>query len=183
MRTETHAVKRCSFLLTVASLSVFFLFPCGSRAQEPGAGGHTAHVFAEFTAANLGQGDGFIWGGSAGAYEQGHVLGWVLRGSADTAGGTFHVYNAVVGPRIALDLPLLKPFVEATGGVGHSDYYGSSGSTGSSWGAAWQVDGGVEHGLLPRLRWRIVEVAYGHIYAGPGVSPTTISTGLTLHVW
>lgn len=175
-------MKRSSLGFALALLSVLFAFPCRSRAQDPDLGGHSGHVFAEFSAANLGQGDGFLWGGSAGGYVQGHVLGWVLRGSADPSGDMFHIYEALAGPRIALDIPFLKPFVEATGGIGHSSY-NSFGSVGSSWGAAWQVDGGVEHRLLPRLRWRIVEVAYGRIYAGPGESPTMISTGLTLHVW
>ena len=173
-------MKRCSMWFALASLSVFFTLT--ARAQDI-TGGHSANVFAEFSSANLGQGDGFIWGGSAGGYLQGHVLGWVLRGTAEPSGDMFHFYNAVAGPRIALDIPFLKPYVEAAGGVGHSNYVNGAGNSGSSWGAAWQVDAGVEHGLFPHLRWRIVEVGYGHIYAGPGISPTVISTGLSLKLF
>jgi hypothetical protein len=175
-------MKRCSMLFALALLSVFFTLT--ARAQDPlDVGGHSVNVFAEFSTANLGQGDGFIWGGSAGAYLQGHVLGWVLRGTAEPSGEMFHFYNAVAGPRIALNIPFLKPFIEAAGGVGHSNYVNGAGASGSSWGAAWQVDAGVEHGLFPHVRWRIVEVGYGHIYAGPGISPTVISTGLSLKVF
>jgi hypothetical protein len=174
-------VKNCPMLLALALLSVSFTL--SARAQDPAAGiGRSPWVFAEGSTANIGQGNGFIWGASAGGYVQGHLLGWVLRGTAEPAGGTFHIYNAVIGPRVTLDLPLLQPFLEAAGGIGHSTYDAANGNLGGSWGAAWQVAAGVEHGLLPRIRWRVVEVAYGHIYAGPGVSPTVISTGLTLHL-
>ena len=175
-------MKRCSMLFAWALLFVFFTFT--ARAQELDAvGGRSVNVFAEFSTANLAQGDGFIWGGSAGGYLQGHMLGWVLRGTAEPSGDTLHFYNAVIGPRIAIDVPIVKPFIEAAGGVGHSNYVNGTGISGGSWGAAWQIDAGIEHGLLPRLRWRVVEVGYGHIYAGPGVSPTVSSTGLSLHVF
>jgi hypothetical protein len=178
-------VKSFSLGFALACLSALTTFTTYARAQEgpAGLGGSSGHVFAEFSAVNPGQGEGFLWGASAGGYLQGRVLGWVLRGTATPSGDLFHIYSAVVGPRIALRLPLLNPYIEAAGGVGHNSYYNSYGSVGSSWGPAWQVAAGVEHGLLPRVRWRIVEVAYGHIYAGSGVSPTVISTGLDLHVW
>jgi hypothetical protein len=175
-------MKRCSMLFAMALLFVFFTLTACAQDVDV-VGGRSVNVFAEFSTANLGQGDGFIWGASAGGYVQGHVLGWVLRGTAEPGGDSQHFYNAVVGPRIAIDLPIVKPFFEAAGGVGHSNYVNSAGNPGGSWGAAWQIDAGIEHGLFARLRWRVVEVAYGHIYAGPGVSPTVISTGLSLHVF
>lgn len=178
-------MKIRSLLLALALLSAVTLFTPAVRAQDPadGISGHAANVFVGFSAANAGQGDGWIWGGSAAGYFQGHLLGFVLRGTAAPSGDMVHVYEGLAGPRLAFDIPILKPFVEATGGVGHSGYDNGDGNFTRSWGPAWQVDAGVEHGLVPRLRWRIVEVAYGHIYVGPGVSPTIITTGLTLKIF
>jgi hypothetical protein len=177
-------VKTPSVLLALALLSAITLFAPAARAQDPadGLGAHSANLFADFSSATVGQGDGWIWGGSAGGYYQSHLLGFVLRGSAVPGGDTIHVYEALAGPRLALDIPILKPFIEATGGMGHSGYYDGIGNFARAWGPAWQVDAGVEHGLFPHLRWRIVDVAYGHVYVGPGISPTIISTGLALHL-
>ena len=84
---------------------------------------------------------------------------------------------------MAVTLPFVRLFVEAGGGMGHSGFYNSTGAYATAWGAAWQVDAGVSHGILPRVDWRILEVGYGHIYAGTGVSPAIASTGVTLHIW
>lgn len=180
-------MKTCSMLFALVLFSVLFsvFFSATAQAQDPvGAlGSHSIKVFAEFSGAETGQSSGVLWGASAGGYLQGRLLGFVLRGSEESSGTNIHVYDAVAGPRLALPLPILKPFVEIGGGMGHSGYYDEQGYFGSGWGPAWQVDSGVEHGLLPRLQWRIVEAAYGRIYVGPGVSSTTISTGLTLHLW
>jgi hypothetical protein len=175
-------VNRCSMLFALALMSAFTLTAL-ARAQEAedGLSGRSETVFAEFSVANPGQGNGFLYGGSAGAAMQGRLLGLVLRGTAEPSGQNTHLYEAVLGPRFALDLPILKPFIEAGGGMGRN--VNSNGYGGPSWGAAWQVAAGVEHGLGPRVRWRVVEVAYGHIFAAGGVSPAVISTGLTLHFW
>lgn len=166
-------------LFALALLSAVTL-TAPARAQDTpdGLGGRSASIFAEFSAANPGQGNGFIWGGSAGAEMQGRVLGLVLRGTAEPSGDNIHFYQAVFGPRFALDLPLLKPYVEAGGGMGHN--VNGNGYSGSAWGAAWQVAAGVEHDLGPHLRWRVIEAAYGHIYAAGGISPTILSTGFRL---
>lgn len=145
--------------------------------------GHAGNLFLEASTARTGQGSGFIWGGSAGAYLQGRLLGFVARATALPGNATTHAYSAVLGPRIAVSLPLFRAYLEAGGGYGRSDGYNSGYATGSSWGPAWQVDVGVEHTLLPHLDWRILELAYGHIYAGPGLAPTVLSTGLTVHFW
>jgi hypothetical protein len=174
-------VNRCSMLFALALLSAF-TFTAPARAQESpdGLGGRSGNVFAEFSAANPGQGYGFLWGGSAGTEIQGRILGFVLRGTAVPSSQNIHLYQAVAGPRFGFDLPFIKPFVEAGGGAGRN--VNNNGFGGPSWGAAWQVAAGFEHQLGPHLRWRIVEVAYGHIYAAGGVSPAVISTGLALHL-
>jgi hypothetical protein len=168
-------------MLFALALMSAFTFTTLARAQdsEDGLSGRTRTIFAEVSVANPGQGNGYVWGGSAGATMQGRILGLVLRGTAEPGGQNMRLYEAVLGPRFALDLPFLKPFVEAGGGMGRN--VNNDGYSGPSWGAAWQVAAGVEHGLGPRVRWRVVELAYGHIYAAGGVSPAIISTGLTLH--
>lgn len=167
-------------VLLTASLST------AASAQDVGfgAGSRRASVFAEVSAARTGTGAGYIWGGSAGAYIQGRVLGLVARATALPGNHDIHLYDAVLGPRIAVTLPFVRAWVEAGGGMGYTGGYASDQSAlGSNWGAAWQVDAGVSHGILPRLDWRILEVGYGHIYAGSGVSPVMASTGVTMHIW
>ena len=167
------------------ALALFVSFTLTAHAQNllGDDDGHAVKLFAEVTGARSGQGVGTLWGGSAGGYVQGHLLGIVLRGTAEPSGATVHVFNALLGPRLALSFPLARIFVEATGGVGHTGYYDSDGYFGSSWGPAWQANAGISHGFLPRLEWRILDVGYGRIYAGPGVSPVFISSGLSLHLW
>ncbi len=176
-------MNRCSMLFAVALLSAVIASPAPAQDPTSGLGSHTGNFFAEFSAANLGQGSGFISGASAGGYFQGRLLGMVLRATAAPGGDSFHVYSAVLGPRIAFDLPMVKPFLEAGGGIGHSSYYNPAGDFSRAWGPAWQVDAGVEHSLLPWVNWRILEVAYGHIDVGSGIAPTIVSSGLTLHLW
>jgi hypothetical protein len=175
-------VNRSSMLFALALLSAFtFNITTPARAQDSdspdGLGGGYGSVFAEFSAANPGQGNGFLWGASGGATMQRGLLGLVLRGTAEPSGQNVHLYEAVLGPRFAFDLPLVKPYLEAGGGMGRND----NGFSPPAWGAAWQAAAGLEHDLGPHLRWRILELAYGHIYAAGGVSPTVISTGLRVH--
>ncbi len=122
-------------------------------------------------------------GGSAGSYLQGRLLGFVVRGTALPSNSAIRVYDATLGPRLAVSLPFVRAFAEAGGGMGHSGYYDSSGNLTSRWGAAWQVNVGFARTILPRVEWRILEGSYGHIYTGAGVSPVMLSTGMTLHVW
>lgn len=164
-------------------LAVSAALSCGlAHAQEVGLSGNRSfNLFAEGTVARSGQGAGAIWGGSGGAYFQGHLLGFMLRGTALPGNSTIRLYNAVLGPRLALSLPIFRVYVEAGGGMGHAGFYNGS-NFGSSWGPSWQVDAGLVHSLLPHLDWRVVDLSYGRIYAGPGVSPEMISTGLALHL-
>jgi hypothetical protein len=176
-------MKTPSVWLALVLLSAFTSAPALAQDDGLGVGPRGGSVFLEASAASVGQGDGVIWGGSGGGYIQGHVLGFMARATALPGNANNKVYNAVIGPRLAVTLPFVRVFVEAGGGVGHSGYYNSLGGYGTSWGAAWQADAGVSHGILPRVDWRILEVGYGHIYAGTGVSPVIASTGLTLHLW
>jgi len=172
---KTPSVCLVLFLLS-ASLSA----PAFAQDEGLGGGSRSGSVFAEGSVARTGQGAGYVWGGSAGAYIQGRVLGLVARATVLPGNTSIHVYDAVIGPRLAVSLPFVRAWVEAGGGMGYTGGYLSSSS---AWGAAWQADAGVSHGILPRLDWRILEIGYGHIYSGSGVSPVMASTGLTLHIW
>lgn len=176
-------MKTPSVWLALVLLSAFTSAPAFAQDDGLGVGPRGGSVFLEASAGSVGQGDGVIWGGSGGGYIQGHVLGFMARATALPGNPNNKVYNAVIGPRLAVTLPLVRLFVETGGGMGHSGYYNALGAYGTSWGAAWQADAGVSHGILPRVDWRILEVGYGHIYAGTGVSPVIASTGLTLHLW
>lgn len=174
-------MTQCWKPLALALLSALFVTPVFAQDSIDPIGTHSAGVFAEFSMATTGQGQGWIRGASGGGYFQGHLLGWALRGLAEPTGVSTHVYQATIGPRIAINLPFLKPFIEVGGGAGHASYATGYGAFGRSWGAAWQANLGIEHQLLPMVRWRMLEVGYGHIYAGPGVSPLIASSGLSLN--
>jgi hypothetical protein len=176
-------MKTPSAWLALVLFSASISAPLFAQDDGIGAGPRGGSVFAEFSAARPGQGEGVVWGGNGGGYIQGHILGFVARATALPSNAGIRMYNAVIGPRIAVRLPIVRVFVEAGGGTGYTNYYNALGESGSSWGAAWQADAGVSHGILPRVDWRVLEVAYGHIYVGQGVSPVVASTGLTLHLW
>lgn len=171
---------RCSALFL---LPVLLSLP--TLAQDVGLGlpHHGANVFAEFSGGRTGQGEGVVWGGSAGGYFQGSLLGLVVRGTALPSNSAIRVYDATLGPRMAVSLPFVRLYAEVGGGMGHSGYYDSSGNLASDWGAAWQANLGFARTIFPRVEWRILEGSYGRIYAGPGISPVMLSTGVTLHVW
>lgn len=173
-------MKRCFVWLALALLSGFFLQPAGAQGLDA-AQSSDPGVFAEFTGARTGQGLGTLWGGSAGAFIQGHLLGLVIRGTAVPTNASARLYDAVLGPRLALNLPILRLYVEAGGGVGYNGYESQYGTFASGWGPAWQADAGVSHSLFQHLDWRILEIASSHIYVGPGVTPVIASTGLSLH--
>jgi hypothetical protein len=176
-------MKTPSVWLAFLLLSALLSTPALAQDEGIGIGPRQGSIFAEFSAARTGQGAGVIWGGSGGGYFQSGILGFVARATVLPGNYNLHTYSAVLGPRIAVSLPFVRAFVEAGGGMGRFDNYNATGTLGGSWGAAWQADAGVSHGILPRVDWRILEVAYGHIYAGSGVSPLVASTGLTLHIW
>lgn len=171
---------RCLALFLLPAL---FCLPALAQDAGIGLGHHGANVFAEFSGGRTGQGEGIVWGGSAGAYLQGSLLGFVVRGTALPSNSAIRVYDAVLGPRFATSLPFMRVFAEVGGGMGHTGYYDSNGSLTSDWGPAWQVNLGFARTLLPRVEWRILEGSYSRIYTGRGVSPVMLSTGVTLHVW
>lgn len=176
-------MKTPFLVVAVVVLSAFLLTPAFGQDEGLGIGPRSGSVFVEASAASVGQGYGTLWGGSGGGYIQGRVLGFVARATVLPGNANTHLYNAVIGPRLAVTLPFVRVWLEGGGGVGYAGGYVTGSSSGNSWGAAWQATAGVSHGILPRVDWRILEVGYGHIYSGSGLSPVVASTGLTLHIW
>ncbi|HEX3661459.1 MAG TPA: hypothetical protein VHU89_08500 [Acidobacteriaceae bacterium] len=176
-------MKRLIRSSALVLLPALLCLPAWAQDSGIGLGHHGANVFAEFSAGRTGQGEGVVWGGSAGSYLQGRLLGLVVRGTALPSNSGIRLYDAVLGPRFAVSLPFVRLFAEAGGGMGHCGSYDATGNPASSWGPAWQVNLGFAHTLLPRVEWRILEGSYGRIYAGSNVSPVMLSTGVTLHVW
>jgi hypothetical protein len=173
-------LTRCFALFLLPAL---LGLPALAQDDGLGLGHHGANVFAEFSGGRTGQVEGIVWGGSAGGYLQGRLLGFVVRGTALPSNSAIRIYDAVLGPRFSIGLPFVRAFAEVGGGMGHSSFYDSTGNLTSDWGAAWQVNVGVAHTILPRVDWRILEGSYARIYTGPVVSPVMLSTGVTLHVW
>jgi hypothetical protein len=145
-------------------------------------------LYGNFTTVNLkmsGSG-GWINGGTFGAYlAHGHLallnVGVDARGTF-ASGGSTSFDSGSIGPRLAFNthvLPFL-PYVEATAGVGHANFIGSSEVTKFE----YQFLGGIDYTVLPRLDWRVVEFSYGGLSGlnGNSIHPQTISTGIVLRV-
>jgi hypothetical protein len=147
-------------------------------------------LYGAFTVQNLGvpNNNGYaFYGGTFGAYlASGHFAllsaGVDLRGSFSRSGGT-SFDSGSIGPRIGLNLPLIpiRPYLEATAGVGHLTLSGGSPSTTKF---EYQFLGGLDFTVLPRIDWRIAEFSYGGLSAlnNSSYHPKSISTGIVLRL-
>jgi hypothetical protein len=148
-------------------------------------------LYGAFTAQNLGgpNGNGYdLYGGTFGGYlASGRLailsVGIDLRGSfARSSSASFDTGS--IGPRIALNTHILPihPYVEGTIGLGHVDF--SGGSPGSATKFEYQVLGGLDFTILPRIDWRVVEYSYGALstISDYNYRPKSLSTGLVLRL-
>lgn len=126
------------------------------------------------------------YGGMVGVYKaSGHVLhtvsvGGDLRGSFMGRDG-FHFNTFAVGPRVSFNphvIPL-HPYVEGLIGLGN---YNRGKNTSSSNHFNYQVVGGLDATILPRIDWRVVDIAYSAVTSN-SVRTTTFSTGLVVRLW
>ncbi|MBW4028465.1 MAG: hypothetical protein HIU93_13860 [Acidobacteria bacterium] len=173
-------------LLVVLFLPLCWLPQAGAQPRSAGSR-HNLSVFGEFSASRPGQGSGFVYGPTAGAYMQtSRHLGLTARGSILREGSAIHVYQGLLGPRISAHLPRFTLYGEGLGGLGHAGYQvptPTGNGIASGWGLAWQLDAGLDHHILPHTDWRVVELAYGKVYTSRTVTSTTISTGLVIHLF
>jgi hypothetical protein len=148
-------------------------------------------LYGAFTAQNLGgpNDNGYdLYGGTFGGYlASGRLailsVGIDLRGSfARNNGASFGTGS--IGPRIGLNTHILPihPYVEGTIGLGHLDIAG--GSLGSATKFEYQVLGGLDFTILPRIDWRVAEYSYGALSTinNYNYRPKSLSTGLVLRL-
>jgi hypothetical protein len=169
-------------LRTLLSVAFVFLF---AGAVKP-AGAQLA-VYAGFSGARVsGISSEWAYGPLVGIYKQsGHLastinIGGDLRGSFITR-NDFHYYTGAAGPRIAFKLPILplRPYVEGLVGVAS---YNSGNGTDSSTHFNYQVVGGLDFTIIPKLDWRVVEYDYSAV-SGQSVKANILTTGLVLRIW
>ncbi len=145
-------------------------------------------LYAEFGGAKINApNNDWIYGPTFGAYADFIPLpivhiGGDLRASILGVSQTTTLYSGLIGPRISVHphvLPI-SPYIEAVAGIGHYDYgRGFGGDTKFE----YQFLGGIDHTIIPRLDWRVVEFSYGGLSAlGSSLHPKTISTGVVLRL-
>jgi hypothetical protein len=148
-------------------------------------------LYGGFTVKNLGvpenSGDVF-YGGTLGAYLARGELGLFnvgvdLRASSVRDGGASFTDGAI-GPRVALNLHIvpLHPYVEGMVGAGSLQFGGGSPNNGINF--EYQVLGGVDFTILPRLDWRVFEFGYGGLSVPEGgpFHPKSLTTALVLRL-
>ncbi len=92
--------------------------------------------------------------------------------------------NLLVGPRLALHLPLfpIKPYVEALGGVVYYSVGAANGGKENVNDFDYRLVGGFDSTIFYHLDWRVLEFSYGAgvTEANRNVHATNVSTGLVL---
>ena len=170
-------------LSRLLALSLFLFSPLSGHAQ--------LGLYGAFTAQNLGAPNvtGYsFYGGTFGAYlASGRLailsLGVDLRGSfARSSGASFDTGS--IGPRIALNTHILpiQPYVEGTVGLGHLNFTGGSPVDETRF--EYQLLGGLDFTILPRIDWRVAEYSYGGLSTinNYNYRPKSLSTGLVLRL-
>jgi hypothetical protein len=160
--------------LTVAALFLS-LFVATARAQ--------IGIYAGFTGAHLNASSSTtLYGPLVGVYAQ---SGRFLALGADVRGAFYHrngiqYYTGAIGPRVAFKLSILpiKPYVE--GLVGLASYTPGSSSS-SSTHLNYQILGGIDATILPRIDWRVIEFGYSAL-VGNSVDAKTLSTGIVFRL-
>jgi hypothetical protein len=145
-------------------------------------------IYAEFGGSKINApSNDWIYGPTFGAYSDFIPLPFLhlgadLRGSVLGVSQNTTLYSGMIGPRLSVHphvLPI-NPYIETVFGFGHYDY-GSNGGSDTKF--EYQFLGGIDHTVIPRLDWRVVEFSYGGLSAfGSSIHPKTISTGLVLRL-
>jgi hypothetical protein len=156
-------------LRAIALLAV--LFPLTARAQ--------IGVYAGFSGAHLNSTT--VFGPLVGVYAQRGallMLGGDVRGSFLNRNGQ-QFNTGAIGPRLALHpvgLPI-KPYIEALVGIASYNTGNSSNATHLN----YQILGGIDATLLPRLDWRVIEFDYSAL-AGSSLNATILTTGIVFRL-
>jgi hypothetical protein len=169
--------------LRLFSLVVFaFLLTSAARPLHAQIGLYAGFSGASVSAAS----SDWAYGPIVGIYKQsGHLastisFGGDLRGSFINRNG-FHYYTGAVGPRIAFKAPVipLRPYFEGLVGVAN---YNTATGTDSNTHFNYQIVGGLDLTLIPRVDWRVLDFAYSAV-SGQSVNAKILSTGLVIRIW
>lgn len=124
-------------------------------------------------------------GALVGIYKQsGHGLGTINIGgdlrASFLARDNFHYYTGAIGPRLAVKAPILplRPYVEGLVGIGNVQ----NSNAGSHTNFNYQLVGGLDTTILPRVDWRVIEFDYSAIPT-QSVNAKILTTGLVLRIW
>ncbi|WP_035347354.1 hypothetical protein [Edaphobacter aggregans] len=172
-------MNRLHILLSFAIVLLFAGASKPARAQIA--------IYAGYSGANVsGASSDWAYGPLFGIYKQtGYPLhtvniGGDLRGSFITR-NDFHYYTGAAGPRLAFKVPVLplRPYIEGLIGVA-SYNSGSGGDTTTHFN--YQVAGGLDLTIFPKVDWRIVDFDYSAV-SGQNVNAKILTTGLVLRLW
>jgi hypothetical protein len=144
-------------------------------------------LYAEFGASKVdAPSNNWIYGPTFGLYHDFYSvplvhLGADLRGSLLGISETTSLYSGTIGPRVSLHPHfLVMPYAEALFGVGHYDFGAGQGSDTEF---EYQLLGGADVTILPRVDWRVIELSNGglSVYTGD-LHPKTFITGLVVRL-
>jgi hypothetical protein len=142
-------------------------------------------VYTGFTGAHLDSASGSsttVYGPLVGIYLQSGrfiAIGADARG-AFLNGNHNQFYTGAIGPRIAIKPPVLpiKPYAEALFGV--ASYNGGNSSPNTTY-VNYQILGGIDATILPRIDWRVIEFDYSAVYNNP-INAKSLTTGLIIRL-
>jgi hypothetical protein len=142
-------------------------------------------VYAGFTGAHLDSPAGTsttVYGPLVGVYFQTGrfiAIGADARGSF-LNGNNNQFYTGAIGPRVAIKPPVLpiKSYAEALFGI--ASYNNGISSSNATY-ANYQILGGVEATILPRIDWRVIEFDYSAVFNNP-VNARSLTTGLVIRL-
>lgn len=168
-------MKRLLVLLAMLAMTV-----CGARAQ---AGVYAGFAASDFHVPNV----DWQYGPVFGVYYQ----PWgapLMRAGVDVrasllGSGTSRIDSILVGPRVQIHphvVPLM-PYAEILLGGGHVTL-GQGSAAIDKTGVEYQVAGGIDMTIFPRLDWRIAEYSWGSVQNVGDVKPQTVTTGLVLRL-
>jgi hypothetical protein len=137
-------------------------------------------------------GDEAVYGVSAGGMLQSHhILGLEVRGSILRWGnGLEHQEYALAGPRAALHLRRISPYIVALGGYAHAwewhdmpRPYAPKPKLDVGFGSQWTICGGLDYRLSHHISIRAGELGYSRIYATThSLDQLNASAGIVFHI-
>ena len=173
-RLALATLMLCATLCAVSAHAQFAVYGMGNAGRLSGFNSIYATNGSSTTLNTAG--NFWAYGGTLGAYDNFLSLGPVklggdLRGFIQSSSSTHNTYGnqlrgALIGPRLALSLPLIpfKPYVQADFGAVSTNYGQNSSRTGNF---AYQVQLGADFTIFPHLDLR-AEYGFGQTLSALG---------------